>query len=931
LAVKDTVPENEYDYVSIHKNEEEGLALFEDIDYRQSDEKKPKYAFQFEEEPERRMNIEGKRAREDSFKEVVDSQQLYARPDQKKETGNGGNESDSSGRQGEFLPPSFLTGPNYKSLRQLVPSLQVADQRDTSINSEDQMWVGQRPTSGLEGDRASRDPLERFLQMKERREGNAGKSTCSLGPLNWSKEAINQGFSSHGSRELKSEFSQLGLVESKPSGEQTNPESKKGYLNTILGKDISSNFFIDFPDWESRDEHSRKEQKNVSLDLPNEVKNTMDSPAYALDAGQASDPAQQRLERSVRSYDYQNRLPVLKKASQNERDSSHSASDPNSFMDQSSSKDLIEVLVSQPTPCVEKTPLSRKSEGVLRRKAKSKNLEQMLRDSSLGKKFGNILSSLKTIELATQGSRSSANEKLKNLKGKEMSSRDLISQRKDTMKTKALPEMNFKKKSNNQVSIRIGQILNLTVTPKNYFIKSRSISKGATTDQVRLKTEEENLNKEESRLRKDSPSRSKVPGSTSKERTREHRDPTGMSSIMRILNNSLRQTTSNAETIQGHEMPAGNQASRFIQKIFQKGNRTNSKESLRSINSSRGQLKPDLWPQNAAQANNSCYKMAGPTENSRSFPKRPEIESLIGKMYKETASKWSISNQDLIRTQDDKDGRENRNRLREKSKESDSSIDLKQASYQSFGNLNIKLNRAWTPSRHLGRSQENSKSITRRLEQLPEKKYDNFSTARYAEKSSGQRSGYEMKNLTKDIKGQATDQVGKDNTGNKSWRENKSELEKVNSRLKALRSEHQKPTISEFAETQRNYDAKVPPYRKHNPTKTEVVTMPPHVVRHRESKGQQQDKRNYDALGVRDNKLQNASNLLLAHRNEPTNCGSPPNAKEPPQNILQGHKISAESNTEKGVSDQKGAFYNLLRGLQSTADAKPVAYVGSRK
>jgi hypothetical protein len=229
--------------------------------------------------------------------------------------------------------------------------------------------------------------------------------------------------------------------------------------------------------------------------------------------------------------------------------------------------------------------------------------------------------------------------------------RELYSTNQESSRTRALLEPNFKKKVNSQVSITIGQILNLTVTPKHYFQTSRSNSKKANPSQTRMKTEEDNSRNEQNRARKESPIREMGNRQVSREKPLEHRDSTGLFSMLKILNNSVRQTSTIPEKYKSQEFSPGSHTSKLLEKIIKKSSRVNSKEAYRSTNSSTGRVQAGHLSQNLDEKSNSRIKRSGHLDKPQVSKKNRKIESLIGKMYTETATKWNISSQDLKRTQ----------------------------------------------------------------------------------------------------------------------------------------------------------------------------------------------------------------------------------------------------------------------------------------
>jgi hypothetical protein len=342
------------------------------------------------------LNWQPNEPSEDSLKRAVESDQFCLQPERKKVSGNRGSKQDSSGLNCEFSIPSVLTGPNYKSLRDLTTSLQIADPRDTSVLPEDKVYLGTGSIVRRGGDGPSRDPLERFTQIMERREGNSAKSHNSQGQHNWSKEAINEGFSGHCSRELKSDLSQLSHVESKLSRGQVTPEGSKGYLHRILGDDPTTNLFVDWPLWESRDEISSEDLKNQGLEPQIDFKNLNGDYNDALDGPQAPSNDYSKHQRTGRNHRREKSPFHAEEERMKASLLSHSASDTDSYLNQSSSKDNIDPQNSMQKQSLQGTPLTIPSKEVQRKKRNLESIQNILRESSLRKKFGNILSSLKT-------------------------------------------------------------------------------------------------------------------------------------------------------------------------------------------------------------------------------------------------------------------------------------------------------------------------------------------------------------------------------------------------------------------------------------------------------------------------------------------------------------------------------------------------------
>jgi hypothetical protein len=424
-----------------------------------------------------------------------------------------------------------------------------------------------------------------------------------------------------------------------------------------------------------------------------------------------------------------------------------------------------------PNQSIQGTPLTIRSEEVQRKKRNLKSIQNILRESSLRKKFGNILSSLKTIGQRRESGLTSQNDRLQNLNRKNHMPRELHSKNQESFRTRALPEPNFKKKVNSQVSITIGQILNLTVTPKHYFRTSRSNSKGAKPSQTRMKTEEDNSRIEQNRARKDSPIREKGNGQVSREKLLEHRDSTGLFSILKILNNSVRQTSTNPEKNQSQEFSPGSHTSKLLEKIIKKSSRVNSKETYRSTNSSTGRVQAEHLSQNLDEKSNSRTKRSGYLHKPQVSKKNRKIESLIGKMYTETAIKWNISSQDLKRTQPQREQQQDSSKSRDKRKAGDSKANSKYSSYKSFDPLRIQLDKDSSPCKPLCRSQEKSSSYSRRSQLIPEPNFENFAPAQHIDYSPAQRSHLESQPNNKETTNQPIEKVAKNFSGSREQRE----------------------------------------------------------------------------------------------------------------------------------------------------------------
>jgi hypothetical protein len=156
-------------------------------------------------------------------------------------------------------------------------------------------------------------------------------------------------------------------------------------------------------------------------------------------------------------------------------------------------------------------------------------------------------------------------------------------------------------------------------------------------------------------------------------------------------------------------------------------------------------------------------------------------------------------------------------------------------------------------------------------------------------------------------------------------------LEKINSRIKALRSEPAKPPNPELEVVPTKNRGFVPLSVTPNSVKTGDLKLPSQLSRGYESRSSKRGKQHYAALEPKD-----CSSLMIgsnqpAHKHEQSIGNYSQNSRGLLQNILGGRKKSSESNLERTASDPKGGFYTLLRGIQSTSEAKPISYTSSRK
>jgi hypothetical protein len=173
--------------------------------------------------------------------------------------------------------------------------------------------------------------------------------------------------------------------------------------------------------------------------------------------------------------------------------------------------------------------------------------------------------------------------------------------------------------------------------------------------------------------------------------------------------------------------------------------------------------------------------------------------------------------------------------------------------------------------------------------------------------------------------------VAKKSLEGESRGKSKSELEKINSRIKASKSEQAQLANLEVEVVLTKNRGLEPLSVTPNSVKTEDLKLPSQLSRGYESRSSKRGKQHYDALEPKECGSQMIGSNQPVHRHEQSTGNYSQNSRGLPQNILAGPKKSSESNLERTTSDQKGGFYTLLRGIQSTSEAKPISYTSSRK